>query len=470
MGKKFSRIKKKSQSLSFRLPLTFMISGLLIVLMVIPISYFWFRKQMINDYTRIARGMTCLIARQLDGNKVTEYLGKNWELEEYGNLRVSFQQLMDGYPDVLYAYVIRFEEAGGRVIFNMQDSGAKSVGTPGMLLEMQEPYQKYLKALASGEELTVSTGRTEEGWLLTYFKPVVDDQGNYQGHVCVTFSMDKVYENNILFLMGMLFLFGLVVAVVLLVNAWVVRRGVTEPLRRMSDCARGFTYETENDRFENVEKMERLRIHTASEIEELYHEFISVMKESLYYMTNLSQAKSNIQQQEEKLDQISETAYKDALTRVGNQASYNRIIDMLAQEISEKKAKFAIVMVDLNNLKYVNDTYGHKYGDGYIKGCCNIICGIFKRSPVFRVGGDEFVVVLQNEDYMCRLLRMTQITEAFKGAYVQQGKDPWERYSASVGMAEFMESDNSVEQVAKRADMAMYENKQKFKAKYGSYR
>ena len=196
----------------------------------------------------------------------------------------------------------------------------------------------------------------------------------------------------------------------------------------------------------------------------------SVMKESLYYMTNLSRAKSNIQEQEEKLDQISETAYKDALTRVGNQAAYNKLIDILTQEIADQTAKFAIVMVDLNNLKYVNDKYGHKYGDVYIKGCCNIICNIYKRSPVFRVGGDEFVVVLRNEDYMSRLLRMTQITEAFMGAYGQLDKDPWERYSASVGMAEFTENDSSVDQVVKRADKAMYENKEKFKAKYGSYR
>ena len=470
MGERLSRIKKKSQSLSFRLPLTYMISGLLIVLMVIPISYFWFRKQMINDYTRIAQGMTSLIARQLDGNKVTEYLEKNRELEEYDVLRRGFQELKESYPDVLYAYVLRFEEAGGRVIFNMQDAGAKAVGAPGMVIELQPPYLKYLKNLIQGEELSVSTGKTEEGRLLTYFRPVLDDQGRCQCHVCVTFSMDKVYENNITVLAAMLAFFGLVVAGVLMIDAWIVRKGVTEPLQKMSDCAHDFTYVTESDRFQNVQKMEELNLHTASEIEELYYEFMSVMKESLYYMTNLSRAKSNIQEQEEKLDQISETAYKDALTRVGNQAAYNKLIDVLTQEIADQTAKFAIVMVDLNNLKYVNDKYGHKYGDGYIKGCCNIICNIYKRSPVFRVGGDEFVVVLRNEDYMSRLLRMTQITEAFMGAYGKLDKDPWERYSASVGMAEFTENDSSVDQVVKRADQAMYENKEKFKAKYGSYR
>lgn len=216
--------------------------------------------------------------------------------------------------------------------------------------------------------------------------------------------------------------------------------------------------------------MEELNIQTHDEIEDLYYEFMSVMKESLYYMTNLSRAKNDIQEQEEKLGQISETAYKDALTRVGNPAAFNKLMDTIAAEMTDKKVKFAIVMVDVNNLKYVNDTCGHKFGDAYIKGCCNIICKVYKRSPVFRVGGDEFVVVLRNEDYMSRLLRMTQITEAFMSAYGQQDKQIWERYSASVGMAEREDEDESPDQVIKRADQAMYEYKEKFKKKYGSYR
>ena len=48
-----------------------------------------------------------------------------------------------------------------------------------------------------------------------------------------------------------------------------------------------FTYDTEKDRFRNVQAMEELNLQTHDEIEELYYEFMSVMKESLYYMTNL---------------------------------------------------------------------------------------------------------------------------------------------------------------------------------------
>ena len=470
MGEKFQAFRKKCQSITVRLPLTFVFSGLFVMVIILPFTYFWFQNRMIKDYSRMANAITSLMSQVLDGNLVPNYLEEGGDAEEYQAIRKQLFEIKENYPDVLYAHVIRFEEEGARVIFNLQDTGKMAIGAPDQVIELQDPYREYLDKLVRGMQVSVVTGKTEDGRMFAYFEPVRDDLGKVQCHVCVAFSMEELYQQDFSYLVGVLFVVGIGVALVLVLDVGMVRSSVIRPLKQMSDCARSFTYDTESDRFRNVQAMEELNIQTHDEIQELYYEFMSVMKESLYYMTNLSRAKNSIQAQEEKLDQMSETAYKDALTRVGNQASFNKLTDTLNRDIAEKKAKFAIVMVDLNNLKYVNDTYGHKYGDSYIKGCCNIICSIYKRSPVFRVGGDEFVVVLRNEDYISRLLRMTQITEAFMASYGQESAQPWEKYSASVGMSEYTDADTNVDQVVKRADAAMYENKQKFKKKYGSYR
>ena len=470
MGEKFQAFRKKCQSITVRLPLTFVFSGLFVMVIILPFTYFWFQNRMLKDYSRMANAITSLMSQVVDGNLVQTYLEEGIDADEYQALRKQLFEIKENYPDVLYAHVIHFEEEGARVIFNLQDTGKMAIGAPGQVMELQDPYREYLDKLVRGMQVSVVTGKTEDGRMFAYFEPVRDDLGKVQCHVCVAFSMEELYQQDFSYLVGVLFVVGIGVALVLVLDVGMVRRSVIRPLKQMSDCARSFTYDTESDRFRNVQAMEELNIQTHDEIQELYYEFMSVMKESLYYMTNLSRAKNSIQAQEEKLDQISETAYKDALTRVGNQASFNKLTDTLNRDIAEKKAKFAIVMVDLNNLKYVNDTYGHKYGDSYIKGCCNIICSIYKRSPVFRVGGDEFVVVLRNEDYISRLLRMTQITEAFMASYGQESAQPWEKYSASVGMSEYTDADTNVDQVVKRADAAMYENKQKFKKKYGSYR
>ena len=60
---------------------------------------------------------------------------------------------------------------------------------------------------------------------------------------------------------------------------------------------------------------------------------------------------------------------------------------------------FALVILDVNDLKKVNDIQGHKAGDQYIRNACKLICGNFKRSPVFRIGGDEYAVVVDGDDY-----------------------------------------------------------------------
>ena len=91
----------------------------------------------------------------------------------------------------------------------------------------------------------------------------------------------------------------------------------------------------------------------------------------------------------------------DSLTGVKSRIVYDRKIIEIDEilKINKNLIHFAICECDLNNLKQINDTYGHEAGDLYIKRCCKVICSFFKYSPVFRIGGDEFVVLLQNEDY-----------------------------------------------------------------------
>ena len=124
-------------------------------------------------------------------------------------------------------------------------------------------------------------------------------------------------------------------------------------------------------------------------------------------------------------------------------------------------------MVDVNFLKKVNDTYGHKAGDTYIKGCCGIVTDIFDESSIFRIGGDEFVVLLTGEAYKERNERFEKIKRSFASAYGNEELDPWYRYSASAGMSEYTPEDETAEVVFKRADKNMYEAKVKFKKDHG---
>ena len=122
-------------------------------------------------------------------------------------------------------------------------------------------------------------------------------------------------------------------------------------------------------------------------------------------------------------------------------------------------------MIDLNFLKKINDTYGHANGNITIKKLSSLICDICKRSQVFRIGGDECVVILKNKDYK----KIDKRIEHFNYQIWQFSEDsslePWEKISAAIGYAKFdKETDKTVQDVFKRADRAMYDRKESMKA------
>ena len=129
------------------------------------------------------------------------------------------------------------------------------------------------------------------------------------------------------------------------------------------------------------------------------------------------------------------------------------------RQIAEhRQAPFALVVCDVNNLKMVNDTQGHQAGDQHIRDACMIICDIFKHSPVFRIGGDEFTVIAQDKDYT----HMEELIGKVRDHNAEASRTGG--VVIACGMARF-ENDVCVASVFERADHTMYENKNKLKAK-----
>ena len=160
-----------------------------------------------------------------------------------------------------------------------------------------------------------------------------------------------------------------------------------------------------------------------------------------------------------KLGSMKQVAYKDPLTSVRNVNAYTETKRDMEHKIEcGLISEFGIAVFDLNDLKKVNDTKGHEAGDRYILDGCWLICHVFDHSPVFRIGGDEFVAILTNSDYRNRQDLVDHFNEEIEYNKANGG------VVVSVGVSVYdPNNDPSYDAVFKRADDAMYARKKELK-------
>jgi diguanylate cyclase (GGDEF)-like protein len=179
-------------------------------------------------------------------------------------------------------------------------------------------------------------------------------------------------------------------------------------------------------------------------------------------LENIEEEISKSEEKERDLQSAKLMARRDDLTGVRNSNAYREYILSIDSDISSGRelSPFGIVMFDINDLKLINDTRGHSFGDEAIQRASRMICEIYKHSPIFRVGGDEFVAVLSEHDYEHRdeLIKKLK-TETLANKRSRSGP------VVACGMAVFdPEIDNSVDSVYERADKMMYADKKDLKS------
>ena len=214
-----------------------------------------------------------------------------------------------------------------------------------------------------------------------------------------------------------------------------------------------------------AEKIQKSAQYNRNEISNLAIQFAVMILKIEEYMKNLISTTKELSTTKEQAARMNELATKDSLTGIRNKTAYDGEVKKLEWKIEDGHAAFGIAMVDLNFLKRINDTYGHEQGNVAIKKLCMLICHTFEHSPVFRIGGDEFVIILETSD----LKNLDKLVDDFSSKISElcndENLEQWEKISAAIGYAVFNpEIDSSVENVFKRADKAMYARKKQMKA------
>ena len=427
-----------------------------IATLISAISYNIYHDSAINERKRIADGIITMVVNEIDPKRVDDFIANGYKAKGYSDVEHALYRIRASNSDIKYLYVYKIMEDGCHVVFDL-DTASVEASDPGSVEEFDESFKKYLPDLLAGRPIPPIINDDKYGYLLTIYKPVYDSEGHCACYAGIDFSMDLINDYGRLFIVEVVLLFSGTLILIFVLSLTFIENNIILPVNTMAYCARNFAYDSEEARAHNVERMKSLDIKTHDEIENLYSAFLKTTSDSMLYFENFKRSKI-------QLAVMEELAHKDALTGLKNKTSYNEMTARLDKDIADGKAAFAIIMIDVNFLKKVNDTYGHERGNEYLINAAKLVCTVFGEENIYRIGGDEFVAVLSGEALAhCEdnVMILRGMIEKFRD---DTNLQPWEKVSAAVGVAYHTSDDKTAEEVFKRADSQMYANKQAMKA------
>lgn len=335
-----------------------------------------------------------------------------------------------------YLKSINIYETGSAFLTNedeyiMYHPSQENPGVAGRIERDSEEISKILKNIPKDKQLTFYTNPDNE------YIALADKELTSGMHLIVSARTEDIYADRHKMIIRMLMGMVLILAILIIFVSLFIKK-LIKPIRELINAS---------------EQISKGNIDAVILQEYKRDDEIGRLNESL---------RNTMSFLRKYINRVNSLAFTDLMTGVNNKTSYLENISKMNDEINQGCAKFSITVFDVNNLKYVNDTYGHEFGDKLIMGASKTICSCFKHSMVFRIGGDEFAVISTGEDYDNR----EDIVERFKNkvrAGIPIGKD----YDLVIacGMSVYEENDLNFDDVFNRADKAMYLDKTELKSR-----
>lgn len=184
-------------------------------------------------------------------------------------------------------------------------------------------------------------------------------------------------------------------------------------------------------------------------------------------VTRFAGTNTDIHDSKEHEEKLRTLAYYDSLSKLPNRLS---LLEAMEENFARSSSPAALIFVDMDNFKYINDTLGHKFGDSLIIDASERLSAIVgKQGMVCRLGGDEFVIFLpeiKDQRFAVQLVKF--LLEQFKDPF--QVNESQVHVTVSIGISYYPEDGTNAEELLKAADVAMYKSKESGKANYTVYK
>ena len=175
-------------------------------------------------------------------------------------------------------------------------------------------------------------------------------------------------------------------------------------------------------------------------------------------MEEIARLRGEVARLESRCDELDRLACHDALVPVANRRGLVRQLDMLIARRARHNTPAALLFVDVDGLKWLNDTFGHSAGDAALIHLAELMSGAVRQSDlVARLGGDEFAVLLDHADDAAATETARRLVDAVAGSdFIHHGRPL--PLSVAVGFT-VIELGDTAETVLDRADREMYRDK-----------
>lgn len=383
-----------------------------------------------------------------------------YDTKEYQNVLRDLRVVQDG-TNVRCIYISYPELSGERNDYIYLVDADHEQPCPIGCIDSYEWADKWAQQLTSDPDTGLDpyiTKTNEYGWLVTNLRPIKTVNGEIIAYVGTDISMNEVKHIQNTFTAILVLMTIVILAVGYFVSTHILNQTIVKPIKELAETAENYWT---SDKSGVRDDFAKLTIDSTDEIGVLIESMKKMESDINSYFVGLEATKQQLGAARQESEAIRKMANKDGLTGVKNKAAYNAKI----KEITDARGKgklgtYGIAMIDLNYLKVINDTYGHEKGDISIKTICGIVCDVFEHSPVYRIGGDEFAVILMNYDLDIIDSMVARFKQKLTEYDANKSLEPWERVSASIGYAIYDESlDSSANDVFERADSNMYADK-----------
>ena len=378
-------------------------------------------------------------AAMIDGDILESIQAEDKNTPEYQAVLKTLSYFKNNI-DLEFIYCIR-DMGGKNFVFTIDPAeNPGEFGTP--IVYTDALYRASLGTPSvDNEPYTDSWGR-----FYSAYSPVFNSHQKVAGIVAVDFSADwydqqlsRSFVTTLVILIASLF-FGTIIVILLTSSARRRYRMIYSELNGISDGIETLVHEATASSKAKLIQMEGLTTDQS-------RDEITAIGDKIRSLQNTLS---------EQIGVVRSQTYLDGLTGLENRMSYLEEIKALETQIAEGTASFTVAMFDLNGLKRINDTGGHEKGDLAIAEAGAVLKKTFPDGRLFRIGGDEYVAILNKTDAEMREL----FAQFDKNLAERNEKNPDLQIAMSKGYAVYApETDHQCRTVFNRADDAMYADK-----------